>query len=222
MALTIVQHPNASAVEKAFAGWYIATEGTAHVSLVVGSSVLAWQAIAPAAAVGEAACADGDCANEARAAARAVELTAEEAKNIATASQTASQSGTTVLGTFRTPFATTEIPEIASKRAFFWETASEIRANAMQVPDSIWNSLSRSSQWLVNKSFLDLAIQRGDRFRLAASYNDTLRRYIQLRAEGVQFEMMPGFIKELIYLEQNGYRLASEVIGGQEMQYMVK
>ncbi len=58
MALTIVQHPNANAVEKGFAAWYIAIEGTAHLSLGVGSVILAWEAIVPA-------CADGDCSNEA-------------------------------------------------------------------------------------------------------------------------------------------------------------
>lgn len=61
MALTIVQHPNANWQEKAFAGWYIATEGVAHVSLALGSGILAWEAIVPA-------CADGDCSNEGKAA----------------------------------------------------------------------------------------------------------------------------------------------------------
>ncbi len=70
MALTIVQHPKANGWEKAFAGWYIATEGTAHVAAVVGSGIAAWAPLAPAAGVAEAACADGDCTNEVNAVAQ--------------------------------------------------------------------------------------------------------------------------------------------------------
>jgi RHS repeat-associated protein len=80
MALTIVQHPNASVGQKAGAAAYIATEGTAHLALAVGGGILAWEggaavvsavggteAASTAGTVATAACADGDCTNEVRA-----------------------------------------------------------------------------------------------------------------------------------------------------------
>ncbi len=80
MALTIAQHPEASAGQKAGAIAYIATEGTAHLALAVGGGILAWEggvavigaaggtkAATTAGTVATAACADGDCTNEIRA-----------------------------------------------------------------------------------------------------------------------------------------------------------
>lgn len=73
MALTIVQSDQASAGEKIVAGAYIAAEGTAHLALVAGGTMLACSAVAPcvktaesALGIGGAACADGDCTNEAQ------------------------------------------------------------------------------------------------------------------------------------------------------------
>jgi len=77
MALTIVQHPEASIEAKAGAVAYIAVEGGAHLALVAGSSVLVWEggvavagsvkAATTAGTLTTAACADGDCTNEANA-----------------------------------------------------------------------------------------------------------------------------------------------------------
>jgi RHS repeat-associated protein len=77
MALTIAQHPEASAGQKAGAIAYIATEGTAHLALAVGGGILAWEggaavvgtvggtgAATTAGTMATAACADGDCVNE--------------------------------------------------------------------------------------------------------------------------------------------------------------
>ncbi len=79
MALTIVQHPNASFGQKAGAAAYIATEGTAHLALAVGGGILAWEggaaiigtvggtkAATTAGTAATMACADGDCTNEIR------------------------------------------------------------------------------------------------------------------------------------------------------------
>ncbi|MHC1730429.1 MAG: RHS repeat-associated core domain-containing protein [Bacteroidales bacterium] len=73
MALTIVQSDQVSAGEKLVAGAYIAAEGTSHLTLVSGGTMLACSAIAPcvkaaesALGIGGAACADGDCTNEAQ------------------------------------------------------------------------------------------------------------------------------------------------------------
>jgi hypothetical protein len=75
MALTIAQHPEASTEAKAGAVAYIAVEGGAHLALVAGSSILAWEggvavagsvkAATTAGTITTAACADLDCTNEA-------------------------------------------------------------------------------------------------------------------------------------------------------------
>ncbi len=85
MALTIAQHPEASAGQKAGAIAYIATEGTAHLALAVGGGILAWEggaavvgavggteAATTAGTVATAACADGDCTNEVQAVSNAL------------------------------------------------------------------------------------------------------------------------------------------------------
>jgi RHS repeat-associated protein len=99
MALTIVQSPNASAGEKALAGGYIAVEGAAHVAVVAGTAVLAWEGAAATAAAlsgsatatgaagtagtaATAACADGDCTNEANAAVQTVQGAAQAAQSV--------------------------------------------------------------------------------------------------------------------------------------------
>jgi hypothetical protein len=85
MALTIAQHPETSAGQKAGAVAYIATEGTAHLTLAVGGGLLLWEAGAAAlgaagtteaastvGTVATAACADGDCTNEIQAVSQAL------------------------------------------------------------------------------------------------------------------------------------------------------
>ncbi len=76
MALTIVQHPQATWEQKLLAGGYIALEGAAHGALLVGLGILAWEGASALLAGGgaaggavQAACADADCTNEVRAAA---------------------------------------------------------------------------------------------------------------------------------------------------------
>jgi RHS repeat-associated protein len=76
MALTIVQHPQATWDQKLLAGGYIAVVGAAHGALLVGLGMLAWEGgsalLAGGSAAGgavQAACADADCTNEVRAAA---------------------------------------------------------------------------------------------------------------------------------------------------------
>jgi hypothetical protein len=49
LALTIVQHPEATGGQKAMAAGYIALEGTAHAAVVVGGAILAWEGAAAAA-----------------------------------------------------------------------------------------------------------------------------------------------------------------------------
>ena len=64
MALTIVQSPNASAGEKAFAGGYIAFVGAAHVGLAIGVGIIAWEAGGAAITAGggaAATCVEADC-----------------------------------------------------------------------------------------------------------------------------------------------------------------
>ncbi|MCZ7567370.1 MAG: hypothetical protein M5U01_02065 [Ardenticatenaceae bacterium] len=81
MALTIVQHPEASAKDKAIAGAYIVAEGVAHAALAVGVAGVACgltpgcaAAVEPALNIGgtagSVACADGNCTNEGEAAAQ--------------------------------------------------------------------------------------------------------------------------------------------------------
>jgi len=74
MALTIVQHPQATWEQKLLAGGYIAVEGAAHGALLVGLGMLAWEGASTLLAGGgaagsavQAACADADCINEVQA-----------------------------------------------------------------------------------------------------------------------------------------------------------
>jgi len=98
MALTIVQHPNASAVEKLGAGAYLGAEGFFHGAAVVGTGIIAWEALVPTltaggtgAAMAEGACADGDCTNEANAAIQATQSAAQQIQSAAQQIQSASQ-----------------------------------------------------------------------------------------------------------------------------------
>jgi len=74
MALTIVQHPQATWEQKLLAGGYIALEGAAHGALLAGLGVLAGEGASALLAGGgaagsavQAACADADCINEVQA-----------------------------------------------------------------------------------------------------------------------------------------------------------
>jgi hypothetical protein len=80
MALEIVSNPNSTASQKVAAGAYIAGEAAAHAALVVGVAGLACSAVVGCAkaveaglGIGTRACADGDCQNEAQAAAKTAE-----------------------------------------------------------------------------------------------------------------------------------------------------
>ncbi len=83
MALSIVQHPQASLGQKAGAAAYIAAEGGAHATLAIGTGMLAWQGGAAligsgaATTAGSVACADYDCTNEAAAGLNAFSRAAE-------------------------------------------------------------------------------------------------------------------------------------------------
>ena len=183
MALTIVQSPNASAGEKAFAGGYIAFVGASHVGFAIGAGILAWEAggalltagggavTTAAAEFEEADCADKAAETEQTAAqvvrglleqaqrrlqsGQQLQLTTGQIQALATESQIAPKAGTTVLG---------------FTEDNFLSAAQANEANAFNVDPTIWNSLPRSLQWQVNKSFLDMAIDAGDRIRLASSY----------------------------------------------------
>lgn len=68
MALTIVQHPDTSAWDKTVAGAYIVGEGVSHGMVVYYGGVAIASSVKAATTAGTittAACADGDCANEA-------------------------------------------------------------------------------------------------------------------------------------------------------------
>jgi hypothetical protein len=88
-----------------------------------------------------AACADGDCTNEAQA-------TAQLADKIV-------ENGWTVLG----------------KYPAYLEQAKRLGQNALNIPADEWAKLStRAAQWARNVQFLDEAIERGDVFRLATPF----------------------------------------------------
>jgi len=61
MALTIVQHPDASVGERAGAAAYIAVEGAAHTVAVVGTGVLLWEG---GVALVSTLCLDDGCSSE--------------------------------------------------------------------------------------------------------------------------------------------------------------
>jgi hypothetical protein len=68
-----MQHPDASFGEKTAAGSYVVTEGAAHTALALGTAGVVCSTgagcaalVEPALGAGTAACADGDCTNEAQ------------------------------------------------------------------------------------------------------------------------------------------------------------
>jgi len=85
MALTIVQHPDASVGERAGAAAYIAVEGAAHTVAVVGTGVLLWEGGVAVVAAGKQVLTtvasilcmnDGNCTNEIKDGAQVVQNTA--------------------------------------------------------------------------------------------------------------------------------------------------
>jgi RHS repeat-associated protein len=229
MALTIVGHPNASLQDKAFAGLYFSGEVGLHLVVAGGTAVIAWQAIVPTltaggtgAAIAEGACGDGDCTNEARAASHGVQMASEQIfpaisklspTEIARFSQSAPNAGTTVLG---------RVGNAGKGISDYRSIANSLNANALNVPNGLWNVLPRAQQWAVNKAFLDLAIRRGDTFRLSYSYSNQMEFTRRLLAKGVAWDDLPALSRELLYLESQGYHLSRELINGQWVESMIR
>ena len=90
MALSIVQNPDASFGEKVLAGGYIVLEAGAHAGLVVGTTGLVCAATVPGCAkavetvlgIGTAACADGNCTNEANATTQGLQNALQTAQSV--------------------------------------------------------------------------------------------------------------------------------------------
>jgi hypothetical protein len=104
----------------------------------------------------------------------------------------------------------------------FREVADEIGANALNVPDKIWKAASNAQRWSWNKEFLDAAIKRGDVIRLANSYSEQMKFTLEQLKKGVRLEDLPFYSRELLYLEEHGYRLVQKVIDGKLVEYMEK
>jgi RHS repeat-associated protein len=92
MALTIVKSDQTSLGQKDLAITYMVAEGTFHATLAAGVAMLVCSAVAPCAkaaatalGIGEAACADGDCTNEAQLAQNGIEIVQKAANDIPTA-----------------------------------------------------------------------------------------------------------------------------------------
>jgi hypothetical protein len=220
MALTIIQHPNANAVEKAFAGWYIATEGAAHVAVAVGTGVIAWEAIVPTltaggagAAIAEGACGDGDCTNEAGAIAtqlgkvgpNSVE-TARLADQLARLSTNGSGSRV-VLGEYL-PGSAGSYEQIAIQRGGVY----------FQTPNGVYSLLGKFGHsakdmvWEVNQAFLRQMMER----RVAAidfvnmDIDDVLAQYGR---RPIPWDQLTGRMRELFYLLHNAEQYGYERIG---------
>ncbi len=176
--------------------------------------------------VGRAACADGDCTNEARTMGHTVASTHRtlttansyggfgewfNASRIAQGVQTAPNAGVTVLG---------RVGEAAKGIPDYRAVASQTGANSLSVPNELWGAITRTQQWAVNQSFLDLAIKRGDRFRLSYSY-DAQMLFTRQQLRGGRFlEDLPFFSRELLYLESQGYSRVRQFVDGQWLDFM--
>jgi RHS repeat-associated protein len=77
-------------------------------------------------------------------------------------------------------------------------TANDLRANYLNFAEGTWDKLTDAQRWIVNKQFLDDAIARGDKFKLASLVD----------------EAKPGtyFRKELEYLISLGYEVAGDLL----------
>ncbi len=140
------------------------------------------------------ACADGDCTNEVRTAADVTQTAANSAQTIVNGSQIAANAGNqglTVLGRYPT----------------YLQVAERLKANVLNDPPEVWNSLTRAQQWARNKDFLDQSIAAGHRFRLATPF-----------AEGRQLPADKFYKMELDYLLSQGYRLVVE----EGIEYLLK
>ncbi len=214
MALTIVQHPNASDVEKAFAGWYIATEGTAHVAVAVGTGVIAWEAIVPTlaaggtgAAVAEGACADGDCSNEAMSVAQQLGKIGPDALKSAKLIERLAEKSThgfgsrVILGKF-----------IEGSSQSYEAIAQKLNGVYFQTADGAYNALGRSKElvWQVNEAFLKQQL-----LRRVTSFDfvnmDIDKTLLQYR--NVPWSELPARVRELYYLFSNAQQYGYERIG---------
>jgi len=134
-----------------------------------------------------AACADGDCTNEAVAASQALKQMTHGPVPETMAKSRILETDWTVIG----------------KYPAYLEKAKQLGANALNDPVEKWNALgSRAAQWARNVEFLDDAIAKGHSFRLATEFA------VGWKEEGTFFK------KELVYLLSKGYEL--KVIDGAE------
>ena len=214
MALTIVQHPNANAAEKAFAGWYLATEGTAHVALAVGGGILAWEAIVPTltvggtgAAIAEGACGDGDCTNEAVGVAQQLsKFGPDSAKGLGLVEQLAQLStrgaGATrvILGKY-----------IEGSSQSYDKIAERLGGTYFKTADGVYNALGKSRElaWQVNETFLrNQLMRRVVSFDFVIDIDDTLIQY-----RNVPWAELPPRVREIYFLLSNAQQYGYERIG---------
>ena len=208
MALTIVQHPKANGWEKTFAGWYIATEGTAHVAAVVGSGIAAWAPLAPAAGVAEAACADGDCTNEAVGVAQQLSKVGPDSvkglglvEQLAQLSTRGAGASRVILGKF-----------VEGSSQSYEKIAERLGATYFKTADGVYNALGKSKElaWQVNEAFL-----RNQLTRRVVSFDfvnididDTLIQY-----RNVPWAELPARVREIYFLLSNAQQYGYERIG---------
>jgi len=208
MALTIVQHPNANAFEKGFAGWYLATEGTAHVAAVVGTSIVAWAALVPAAGVAETACADGDCTNEAVGVAKQLGKIGPDSiqglglvERLAQLSTRGASTARVILG-----------KSIEGSSQSYDKIAERLGGTYFKTVDGVYEALGRSKElaWQANEAFL-----RNQMTRRVVSFDfvnididDTL---IQFR--NVPWAELPARVREIYFLFSNAQQYGYERIG---------
>jgi len=139
--------------------------------------------------------------------------TAAALEQMAERYQTNPGSGTTVLGRF------------ANGRDVlvgFREVAARLGENAMNVPNAVWDKLSKSDQWNLNRAVLDQVTKRGDKIRLSSDFGDQMTRYTRELANGADWLDLGGFTRELAYLRAMGYRMVESLVNGQTVQFMEK
>ncbi len=126
--------------------------------------------------------------------ANVAQTTVNNAQAMVNGSQTATNAGNrglTVLGRYPT----------------YLQVAERLKANVLNDPPDIWNSLTKAQQWARNKDFLDQAIEAGHRFHLATPF-----------AEGIVLPSDKFYRMELDYLLSQGYKLVIE----KGIEYLVR
>ncbi len=209
MALTIVQHPNASGAERLGAGAYLAAEGFFHAAAIAGTAVVAWEAIVPTltaggtgAAIAEGACGDGDCTNEANVAIRATQSAAQQIQSASQPVLGLSQrmiNALTRVSTQNPNSREVVLGRFEDGNGYTW-WGQFFDRTYLNMPDYLWKEYRNfpGDFRLINQQFLINQMKAGKEFILSTPYNVA------------KLNQANDLWWEIQFLLRNGYRLVTD------------